>query len=137
MQQDCNLPVNYHHRSREAEQKTPRNGSSKRPLTRKGSSVAPMVIASTSHVGNTWLTNEGDSTGAPSTNPTDATLRTVVDLLKKWGKKKTSTDPVSDEEEQAMDEWQTVAMLMDRVMLVVFTVLVLIMYAALFGHVPS
>ena len=96
-----------------------------------------MVIASTSHVGNTWLTNEGDSTGAPSTNPTDATLRTVVDLLKKWGKKKTSTDPVSDEEEQAMDEWQTVAMLMDRVMLVVFTVLVLIMYAALFGHVPS
>ena len=96
-----------------------------------------MVFTSSGHVGNTWSTDEGDSAGAPSTNPTDATLSMVVDLFKRLGKKKTNTDSGSDEEEQAMDEWQTVAMVMDHVMLVVFTVLVLIMYAALFGRVSS
>ena len=127
MQHDCNLPAN--------ERKTVLKGNSKRPMT--GSSVAPMVFTSTSHVGNTWSTDEGDSTGAPSTNPTDATLHTVVDLLKKWGKKKTSTDSGSDEEDQAIEKWQTVAMVTDRVMLVVFTVLTLIMYTTLFSRATT
>ena len=96
-----------------------------------------MVFTSSGHVDNTWSTDEGDSAGAPSTNPTDATLSMVVDLFKRLGKKKTNTVSHSDEEEQAMEEWQTVAMVTDRVMLVVFTVLVLIMYAALFGRVSS
>ena len=114
-----------------------RKGNSKLPRARTGSSVAPLVIRSTSDIGKDSMTHEGDNTGAPAMNPTDATLRTVVDMFKRLGKKKTSADSDSDEEEQAMNEWQTVAMVMDRVMLVVFTVLVLIMYAALFGRVSS
>ena len=112
-----------------------RKGNSKLPRARTGSSVAPLVIRSTGDIGKDSMTHEGDNAGAPATNPTDATLRTVVDLFKRLGKKKTNTDSHSDEEEQAMNE--TVAMVMDRVMLVVFTVLVLIMYAALFGRVSS
>ena len=126
VQQDCNLPA--------TERNTVQKGNPTRPIS---SSVAPMVFTSTSHVGNTWSTDEGDSTGAPSTNPTDITLYTFVDLLKKLGKKKTSADPGSDEEEQAMDEWQTVAMVIDRVMLVVFAVLTLIIYATIFRRATT
>ena len=106
-------------------------------MTQKGSSVAPMVITSTSHVGNTWSTDEGDSEGAPSTNPTDVTLHTVVDLLKKWGKKKSIKDSGSDEEDLAIEEWQTVAMVTDRVMLVVFTALTLIIYTTIFSRATT
>ena len=126
LQQDCNLPAN--------ERKTVQKGNSKRPMS---SSVAPMVFTSTSHVGNTGSTGEGNSTEAPSINPTDVTLHTFVDLLKKWAKKKTSTDPGSDEEEQAMDEWHTVAMVTDHVMLVVFTVLTLIIYTVIFSRATT
>ena len=114
-----------------------RNGNSKRQTARIGSSVASLDIRSTGDIGKDSITNEGDNTGAPAMNPTDATLRTVFDMFKRLGNKKTSAVSGSDEEEQAMEEWHTVAMVMDRVMLVVFTVLVLVMYAALFGRVPS
>ena len=137
---DGTLAVSYGHHGKEPERETAQNGKNHSPTQCAGSSVALFKNKSSNqtHAKTTDDRDHGHCDNAHK-EPTDSTIRKIVDLLKEQRAhtKKTGTDENDVESDQAMVEWQTVAMVADRVMLIVFTVLVLVVYTALFGGAPT
>jgi len=140
-QRDCNLPVAYSPRDTDPEHQVTRNGSAKTLASRANSSVA---LFAANHVNNAWTKNEADkdysNSDAKPKESADPTLGQILDLLKEQrshSKKKTGSDDHDHETDIAMTEWQMVAMVADRVMLIVFTLVALIVTTALFGGAPT
>ena len=127
------LPVSYSPYGTELERAAMRNDKKHSLTSRASSSVAVLASTSPNHIGNAWATDNGDHSrcNIPPKEPTDPPIQKILDLLK------TRTDGNDDESDQATVEWQMVAMVADRVMLVLFTLLVLIVCTALFGGAPT
>ena len=129
VQLDAAFPVSYSPRGTESEQATLRSGKKRSHAT---SSVAVLPKTLPRHINNAWTTDSNHCRcHTPPKEPTDPAVRKIIDLLK------TRKDGNDDESEQAIVEWQMVAMVADRVMLVVFTLLVLVVCTALFGGAPT
>ena len=118
-----------------------RNGNAHTQSSRSGSSAALFVNPSSNHT-YAWTTDDGDRghCGTPHKELTDPAVQKILDLLKEQrahSLQNTKNNENDDESDQAIVEWQMVAMVADRVMLVVFTLVVLVVCTALFGGAPT
>ncbi len=97
---------------------------------------------SPNHISHTWETDDGTREQGhchiPLSDSTDIAIQNIMRLLHELRPSHfTRKAEPEDACEQAQIEWQLVAMVADRVMLVMFTALVLVVCAVLFGRAPT
>ena len=103
-------------------------------------SQTPRARSSVDVLGCTLDDGDRSRCNTPPVDPKDPATRKITDLLteqRAYSSQKTGKVENDVQSDQGLIEWQTVAVVADRVMLVVFTLLVLIAYTALFGSVPT
>ena len=103
-------------------------------------SQTPRARSSVDVLGCTVDDGDRSRCNTPPVDPKDPATRKITDLLteqRAYSSQKTGKVENDVQSDQGLVEWQTVAVVADRVMLVVFTLLVLIAYTVLFGSVPT